>query len=106
MNRQIVEELLAGHGEGKLVLSHRIHGTDFEVMVSLLQASGNTFVRDYCARAPILAGTNGLGDAVAQTFKAVHTAINGDLRAKPAGMSLFQFVSDPTRRDVFVRPFD
>jgi hypothetical protein len=64
------------------------------------------FVRDYCARAPILAGTNGLGDAVAQTFAAVHTAINGDLRAKPAGMSLFKFVADPTRRDVFSRPFD
>ncbi len=89
-----------------MVLSHRIHGTDFEVMVSLLQASGNMFVRDYCARAPILAGTNGLGDAVAQTFAAVHTAINGDLRAKPAGMSLFKFVADPTRRDVFSRPFD
>jgi len=27
-------------------------------------------------------------------FKAVHTARNGDLRAKPAGMSLFQFVAD------------
>ena len=106
MNRQIVEELLTGHGEGKLLLSHRIHGNDFEVMVSLLQASGNTFVRDYCARAPILASTNGLSDAVAQTFTAVHTAINGDLRAKPAGMSLFKFVSDPTRRDVFFRPFD
>jgi hypothetical protein len=106
MNRQIVEELLTGHGEGKLLLSHRIHGNDFEVMVSLLQASGNTFVRDYCARAPILAGTNGLSDAVAQTFTAVHTAINGDLRAKQAGMSLIKFVSDPTRRDVFFRPFD
>jgi hypothetical protein len=106
MNHHTVKELLAGHGEGKLVLSHRIHGTDFEVMVSMLQASGNTFVREYCARAPILAGTDGLGHAAAKTFKAVHTAIEGDLRAKPADLSLFQFVSDPSRRSVFFRPFD
>ncbi|MDN7177404.1 hypothetical protein M0D69_05110 [Caballeronia sp. SEWSISQ10-4 2] len=106
MNHRIVKELLAGHGEGKFVLSHRIHGRDFEVMVSLLQSSGNTFVRDYCARAPILAGADGLGDAAAKAFKAAHAAIEGDLLAKPAGVSLFQFVTDPTRRRVFFRPFD
>lgn len=106
MNRRIVEELLAGHGEGKFVLSHRIHGKDFEVMVSLLQNSGNTFVQNYCARAPILAGTNGLGDAAAQTFSAAHAAIKEDLLAKPASMSLFQYVCDPAKRRVFFRPFD
>jgi hypothetical protein len=106
MNHRIVKELLAGHGEGMFVLSHRIHGRDFEVMVSLLQSSGNTFVRDYCARAPILAGTDGLSDAAAQAFEAAHAAIEGDLLAKPARMSLFQFVTDPARRRVFVRPFD
>jgi len=106
MNHRIVKELLAGHGEGKFVLSHRIHGRDFEAMVSLLQSSGNTFVRDYCARAPILAGTDGLRDAAAQAFEAAHAAIKGDLLAKPASMSLLQFVTDPARRKVFFRPFD
>jgi hypothetical protein len=75
-------------------------------MVSLLQSSGNTFVRDYCARAPILAGTDGLSGAAAQAFEAAHAAIEGDLLAKPAGMSLFQFVTDPARRGMFFRPFD
>jgi hypothetical protein len=106
MNRRIVEELLAEHGEGKFVVSHRIHGRDFEVLVSLLQSSGNTFVRNYCSRAPILAGANGLGDAATQTFKAAHAAIKEDLVAKPAGMSLFQFVGDPAKRRAFFRPFD
>lgn len=106
MNHRIVKELLAGNGEGRFVLSHRIHGRDFEVMVSLLQSSGNTFVRGYCVRASILAGTDGLGNAAAQAFEAVHAAIEGDLLAKPARMSLFQFVTDPARRGVFFRPFD
>jgi hypothetical protein len=106
MNRRIVEELLVGHGEGKFVLSHRIHGSDFEVMVALLQNSGNTFVQSYCARAPILAGTSGLGDAAAQAFKVTHAAIKADLAAKPEGVSLIQFVCDPLSRRVFFRPFD
>jgi hypothetical protein len=106
MNRQNVEELLAGHGEGRFLVNHRIHGGDFEVTVSLLQASGNTFVRDYCARSPILDGADGLGKAVAETFKSSHTAIQRDVSTKPAGVSLFQFVSDPTRRRIFFRPFD
>ncbi|AMM17688.1 MAG: hypothetical protein M3O74_22530 [Pseudomonadota bacterium] len=106
MNRSIVEGLLAEHGEGKFVLSHRIHGNDFEVMVSLLQNSGNTFVRNYCARAPILSGINGLGDAAAQTFGAAHATIKEDLLNKPAGVSLFEHVSDPAKRRGFIRPFD
>jgi hypothetical protein len=106
MNRRIVEELLAEHGEGKFLVSHRIHGRDFEVVVSVLQSSGNTFVRNYCARAPILAGASGLGDAAAQTFAAAHTAIKEDLSAKPASVSLFQFVCKPASRRVFFRPFD
>jgi hypothetical protein len=106
MNRQIVEKLLAGHGEGRFLVNHRIHGRDFEVTVSLLQASGNTFVRDYCARSPILDGADGLGNAVTETFKSSYTAIERDVSAKPAGVSLFQFVSDPTRRRIFFRPFD
>src|ERR1700744_917128 len=75
MNRQNVEKLLAGHGEGRFLVNHRIHGRDFEVTVSLLQASGNSFVRDYCASAPILDGTDGLGNAVTATFKSSYAAI-------------------------------
>ncbi len=106
MNRRIVEELLAEHGEGKFLVNHRIHGREFEVVVSVLQSSGNTFVRNYCSRAPILAGADGLGDAATQTFKVAQTAIKQDLAAKPDGVSLFQFVCEPASRRVFFRPFD
>src|ERR1700687_4617957 len=48
-------------------------------------------------RPPTPAGTEGLSVPAAQAFEAAHAAIEGDLRAKPAGMSLFQFVTDPAR---------
>jgi hypothetical protein len=106
MNRRIVDELLVEHGKGKFMLSHRIDGTDFEVMVSLLQPSGNTFVQDYCARERVDAGVDGLSAAAARSFKAVHAAIEADLHAKPPGMSLPEFVADPAMRRLFFRPFD